>query len=311
MKKYLLPKEGNYYKANLHSHSNYSSGCLTPEEMKKVYKEHGYSVLACTDHNILLKHNELTDEDFLMLNGIEISINEEIVGKELFQCKTCHFCLIAPEPDFDESLPEFKKEYTAECISKIMKYGMEKGFFVTYNHPTWSMESYPQYINYHNMNAMEIYNNECIYVGHDEHNSRVYDDMLRNGERIYCIASDDNHNRNGLDDSFGGFTMIKADKPEYKAIINALKEGNFYASEGPVINDLWIEDSKVHITFEPAREVFITKGIRKNVRITEEGELCSAVFDITEDDIYFRITVVGHGGKKAYTNAYFTDEILK
>ena len=36
MKKFLLPETGNYYKANLHCHTNISDGNLTPEEMKNT-----------------------------------------------------------------------------------------------------------------------------------------------------------------------------------------------------------------------------------------------------------------------------------
>ena len=52
----LLPREGKFYKANLHSHSVISDGRLTPEEMRDFYREHGYSVLAITrfsDHQRL------------------------------------------------------------------------------------------------------------------------------------------------------------------------------------------------------------------------------------------------------------------
>ena len=36
MIKYLLPKEGNFYKANLHCHTTCSDGELTPLEMKNL-----------------------------------------------------------------------------------------------------------------------------------------------------------------------------------------------------------------------------------------------------------------------------------
>ena len=43
MKKYLLPEKGNFYKANLHTHSTISDGKLTPEAVKEAYKElHDY-----------------------------------------------------------------------------------------------------------------------------------------------------------------------------------------------------------------------------------------------------------------------------
>ena len=41
MKKYLLPENGNFYKANLHCHSTNSDGKLTVEELKKIYMEKG------------------------------------------------------------------------------------------------------------------------------------------------------------------------------------------------------------------------------------------------------------------------------
>ena len=46
----------------------------------------------------------------------------------------------------------------------------------------------------------------------------AYDEILRSGKRIYCISTDDNHNRGDepAHDSFGGFTMIKAEKLEYE-----------------------------------------------------------------------------------------------
>ena len=61
MKKYLLPKDGNFYKANLHSHTNVSDGAFCPQDVKKVYLEHGYSIVAFTDHDVLMPHYDLND----------------------------------------------------------------------------------------------------------------------------------------------------------------------------------------------------------------------------------------------------------
>ena len=38
MKKYLLPNDWNFYKANLHCHSTWSDGKHTPAELKELYK---------------------------------------------------------------------------------------------------------------------------------------------------------------------------------------------------------------------------------------------------------------------------------
>ena len=97
MKKYLLPKEGFFYKANLHCHSNFSDGQWSVEEIKENYKAQGYSIVAFTDHNLFLSHSYLTDNSFLALNGVEININDEIYPDKYG--KTCHICMIALDED--------------------------------------------------------------------------------------------------------------------------------------------------------------------------------------------------------------------
>lgn len=77
---YLLSKEGNFYKANLHSHTVFSDGNLTPEHSKEAYQKEGYSIIAFTDHRIYKNHKHLNDENFLALAGYEIDINEK--GKD-------------------------------------------------------------------------------------------------------------------------------------------------------------------------------------------------------------------------------------
>ena len=77
MKKYLLSKEGSFYKANLHCHTNVSDGRLTPKEIKNIFKAKGYSVVAFTDHDVMIPHPELADKDFLPLNGYEMEVSEE------------------------------------------------------------------------------------------------------------------------------------------------------------------------------------------------------------------------------------------
>lgn len=335
MKKYLLPETGKFYKANLHVHSTISDGRWLPQEIKKAYMERGYSIIAYTDHNVMLPHHDLTDENFLALTGVEIDIDEDVTKWSL--TRAWHFCAIALDPEndiqpcfhrteyqqqnaalnkkyvkFDESKPDYVRTYDLDCMNDMLKTFKDSGFFVTYNHPKWSLETYELYMKLENMHAMEVCNSGSWNTGYEERNPKEYDDMLRGGKKIYCIASDDAHMR-GTVDAFGGFTMIKADKLEYKTVTRALTDGNFYASEGPLINELWYEDGKVYVTFSPAREAFITKPVRSAGRVkAEEGKLITeAVFDVEDDDIYFRITVEGADGKRAYTNAYFMDEILK
>ncbi len=332
MRQYLLPKAGQFYKANLHCHTNISDGGMTPLEVKERYVKKGYSVVAYTDHDVMVPHPELCDENFLALNGYEMEINEEIDREFQFK-KACHMCLVALSPDnlnqvcfhrskylvgngekyldqiqYDENEPDYEREYTHACISDMMRRGRENGFFVTYNHPGWSMENYSDYMGYDFMHAMEIYNSESGANGYCSYAEREYDDMLRGGKRIYCIATDDNHGEKG---SFGGFVMIKAPKLEYETITDALVSGNFYASQGPEIYDLWYEDGRIHIKCSPVKQIVLHTGNRRIENLSWlDGTLVNeAEFSVLPDDDYVRITITDGCGKHANTSAYFVDQL--
>ncbi len=335
MRKYLLDSQIPFFKANLHCHSTVSDGDKAPWELKEMYKSEGYSIIAYTDHDILLDNSDLCDKDFLALNGYEIEINQQS-DDEFCKIKTCHLCCIALEQDnliqpcyhrewylfgnapkyrhlikYDESKPDFVREYSADCINKIISECRESGFFVTYNHPSWSLENLSEYGKYVGMNAMEICNYGSLEEGYDDYNEKEYDYILRGGQRIYCMSTDDNHNIRK--DSFGGFTCINSEKLEYRTITSALEKGKFYASQGPEIKELWYEDKKIGIKCSSAAKIVLNTGIRRTeVLYCEEGkDLNEAVFNVTENDNYVRITVTDFSGKHANTNAYFVDELTK
>ena len=334
MKKFLLPENGNFYKANLHCHSTISDGRMTPEEIKEVYKEKGYSIVAYTDHELMIPHHELSDENFLAMTGYEVGVDKRINPGE--PQTTCHICFVALSPDidkhpfynkeknnyawgnaaklaplyakYDENEPDFIKTYSAECVSEMMRIGREKNFFVTYNHPTWSIQNAYDYLPYKGMHAMEIFNNSCLVNGYEDYNPRVYDDFLRSGTRLYCIGADDNH---GTIDACGCYIKIKADKLEYNTIGKALLDGNFYASNGPEIYDLFVEDDKVVVTCSPAAKVTMMTGYRKAGIVRPDGDtpLTRAEFTLNPNQVYFRLTVTDKNGNHACTNAYFIDEL--
>lgn len=331
MRKYLLPEEGSFYKANLHCHSTVSDGRWSPERIKQEYMAKGYSVIAYTDHDVLIPHPELTDEHFVALNGYEMEIDE--VRQDGKQGKTCHMCLIALEPDnvkqvcwhrsrylfgnarnyreqvqfHDES--DYERSFTHECISDMMRRGREAGFYVTYNHPVWSLEDFRDYSGYEGMHAMEICNWGCVVEGYNDYVPQVYDDLLRLGRRIYCIGADDNHN--SIEDSFGAFTVIKAPELTYRAITRALLDGHFYASQGPEIHTLWVEDGRIHIRCSDARKIECNFDIRRAFCAwSRPGEPLQEVsFPLPERASYVRLTVTDFEGNHANTNAYWLDEL--
>lgn len=332
MKKYLLANTKNTYKANLHSHTNISDGKLSPEELKTLYKENGYSVVAYTDHDILIPHHELTDSEFIALSGFEAQFNGHNKYPGNSSEKKCHICFIAKDPDvteqpcwneeyayigncakyrenvaFDKESYGFTRTYTPECINEMVRIAKEKGFFATYNHPAWSLETFEDYTKYSNFDAVEIFNTGSEMLGIASSAPYAYDDMLRCGHRVFAVAADDVHN--GVYDAFAGFVMIRADELKYETITKALEAGDFYASMGPLFHEIYIEDGTLVVRCSDAVWVGVSTDTRKSkCKFSQNGEVLNeAVFSLDFDFKFFRITVKDAHGRFACSNAFFKD----
>ena len=171
-----------------------------------------------------------------------------------------------------------------------------------YNHPYWSLQEYDDYSQLRGCFAMEIYNHGCEVEGYYGYNPQVYDEMLRSGGPVYCVSTDDNHNT--LDDSFGGYVMINADTLEYGAVINALKQGDFYSSQGPEIYEISIEGTKLCIKCSDVDLINVfTDGRRCYVK--KEDGINHAEFELVGNEKYIRVMCRDRLKRDAHSNAYF------
>lgn len=346
MKKILLDENLNFYRANLHCHSTISDGKKTPEELKRFYMDHGYSAVAFTDHEVFIPHNDLTDDNFVALNAIEIDPSGDHSYAE--HPDRCHFCLIAKNDQIkadplyrtwayttiwdgldkwldrtenDPNEPEYDLYYDGDVISGAMKRAHDRGFFVTYNHPDWSRENYTKYSKYSGMDAMEIVNFGCQIAGFDDDNGHCYNDLLNQGKKIFAVATDDNHNwpdDNSIHcDSFGGATVLAAPELSYDALIAALESGSFYATagtsthRGPDFRSIVWEDGKVTVKTSDVRSIStITSSRHSRIALANDGETISeGSFEPSSEAKWFRFVAVDREGYKAYSNAYFVEDI--
>lgn len=321
-RKYLLPNEGTYYKANLHCHTVLSDGHLTADEVKKVYMEQGYSIIAFTDHRKYAWHKELDQEDFLAIAAYEVDINDFEKRKGDFsRLQTYHLNLYDTKPwenseEKEKSVLPERRYRDITYINGYIEEMKEKGFFTCYNHPYWSLQTYDDYKDLRGLFAMEIYNHGCEHDGLYGFNPQSYDEMLRTGQRLFCVATDDNHNcyplEHPLSDSFGGFTMIKAKKLDYENVMEALQKGEFYYSMGPQIYDLYVEDGYLYIKTSDVEKIFVVQEGRNCYKeVAKPGEVITeAKFRLTGQEGYIRIQCRDARGCFAGTNAYFLENIM-
>ncbi len=246
------------FKANLHCHTTCSDGRMTPAQVKEHYKAHGYSVVAFTDHNVLIDHSDLNDESFLALTGIEVDTDSFLYGKKHEFNQTCHLCAIARTPCGVR--PVYRAEqYTGEAIrAKIDEFHRE-GYIVNYNHPQWSAEGPDEFLHYGLFDGMEIYNHSAEVANNNGGGHSEYALALRLMDHpIRCIAADDNHaGLNCEDDSCGGWVVFRAPRLCYADIIDAYDRMSFYASTGPEIHACCIEDGTLVLDCSPVRRVHV------------------------------------------------------
>ena len=329
----ILIGEKKQFKANLHSHSTLSDGAFSPEELKRIYKERGYSILAITDHDCPYNHSALTEDDFLMLTGYEATVRVDPDNKYDIYAPEIHINLFAKEadnislidfapihckhllknPEHFKNVPVFStgeaRIYGVDYVNKFVEKAKELGYICSHNHPSWSLEEDETVYKYQGFFSMEIRN----YISR-EYNADLYEKLLRKGRKIFCHGADDNHNRPPLDsrysDSFGAFTYVLADSLDYDSVFSALENGDFYASSGPVIHELKIEDGKAFIKTSPADSIWMYFGAKhKGLVYDESGDgIAEAVFEIPDDAPFVRFSVYDKNGGSADTRGFFREE---
>ncbi len=335
---YLISPLKKQYKANLHGHSTHSDGRRTPEELKELYKGHGYSILAITDHESPKSRSYLDDPDFITITGYEAYIrhNKEAVHNSyeseihlnLFARDPANEALVCYNPNYcryhtDEQKQAYQKvgsqrtrEYTVEYINEFIRTARENGYIVSYNHPWWSMEPESDVLQYEGLFSMEMCNYACYLIsGGLEYNAPLYDKLLTAGKRIFCHSADDTHGKQPIDsprfDSFGGFAMIMPDAFTYDAIFRAMETGEMYSSMGPVFHEVSMDGNRIHIECSDVSRIAVFTGSKAPYRkLAEKGEtITSADFEIEDRAKYVRVSIVDDQGRYADTRGFFRDEL--
>lgn len=341
MRQYLLPETGSFFKVNMHSHSTYSDGNQTPEEIKAAYLEKGYSAVAFTEHEMMYDFSCLTDEHFVAITSYEYAVNSKenplsAIYEGAPHCfdhiETVHLNLYSKDPHdtrmvcfnpkyvwgnaknhLDKATfvgePDYLRQYTAESLNEVIRAARERGMLVVYNHPNWSLNNYNVYSKLEGLSGFEIINGGSNRGSDMDYAPHVYADFARAGKRMVCVAGDDNH---GLGARETGWTMVKAESLSYENLMNGIEKGNCYASNGPEIHDLYVEDGKVYITTSEAVGIYYyTAGRRIGCALAgaDGAPVTQAVFPIKHEDYFFRIAVKDAHGNHASTRYYYFDEL--
>jgi Rieske Fe-S protein len=282
-------QNGQWYKANLHTHTTLSDGGETPAQRVQRYKEKGYAVLALTDHGKTNDVTGLTAKDFLVISGMETHPLCPLPGIEYHLV-----CLNVPH---GFTIPE-----DADAATRIAMVKKAGGEFI-YAHPYWCGHTINHILMTKGFIGIEVYNATCTKIGKG-FSSVQWDDLLALGMVTPAVAVDDCH---GGRDMFMGWTMIKARDLALGSIMAALKSGCYYASCGPTIEDFRLQDGKFFVHCSPAAEIHLMcNGYYGRSLYADEGpDLTYSEMPASPEIQYLRAEVVDRQGRRAWTNPLF------
>ncbi|MCD6321560.1 MAG: CehA/McbA family metallohydrolase [Clostridiales bacterium] len=299
MRQLAFEGKGKFYKGNLHAHTEISDGKRPVAEVVDIYKNLGYDFLAITDHNILFKSDEFNDILYIV-PGLEIH------SVEPNSARTHHMVALTTYDNGKISHGQVfnNVEWTdsVQSLNGVCNMMVPEGFQMIYCHSMWSRTEPNEFRNPKLM-AMEIYNGVCDVMCDQGYQLTHWDNILRSGMKMWGIASDDCH---GMDSHYGrGFVMVKSQNLTDHGILKALKDGAFYASQGPEIYDFYIEGENAVVKCSPAMKItFITYEYRgRCFRYDSPATEASMIFN--KGINYIRVEITDENGKKAWTNPLF------
>lgn len=284
---------GRFWTGNLHCHSTLSDGTMPLPEVVAAYRNQGYDFVSVTDHFVVADTRPFRTEDFTTLLGAELHDDSTAIGT--------HLCInVIGIP------PGFEAPRGVETVDAMARRALEAGAFVTFACPYWSGIGVEDVLRIPGIHAVEIYSETCSGLNDRGDSWHLVDGAAARGRRLTGLAVDDAHFRE-WPDWFAAWVEVKTTSLDPDALLDALKGGRFYSTQGPKILDLALEDGQIRVDCTPARAV-IFGGYGPASDRAHGVSLTSARVPIDQfRGSYVRVTVIGLDGKRAWSNPIWLD----
>jgi hypothetical protein len=227
-----------WYRGDLHSHTRFSDGDLSPAELLATAGQEGLDFFAITDHNSLAAYAEFGDTgDLLVLPGIEVTLPQghfNVFGVSSRQEWTDEICTGPHEVPLPARFPS---------TSALMAHTAATGLLNSLNHPflePWEWRD----------RALELRHLACLEIWNDPSwpdnalaNPRAvafWTELLNAGYRLTAVGGSDYHRpkpRPGEEKPAERLglpaTYVQAGSLTVAALLEALRRHRAYVSMGP------------------------------------------------------------------------------
>jgi hypothetical protein len=298
---------GRFWRGNLHTHSTLSDGVRSPETVVGAYKDAGYDFVMLTEHFIahfdwpLADTRAFRSADFTTLIGAELHAPKTTAGE--------YWHIVAAGLPLD-----FAPAGDEETGPEIARRAHAAGAFVGIAHPAWSQLTIEDAGSIECAHAVEIYNHGCATECDRGDGLYLLDQLLTSGRRVSAFATDDAHF--AFPDHFGGWVQVKADSLDPDALLEALKQGHYYSSQGPQIHDIAISGNELTVSCSPVDTIAVVCGNSRTEqrmgRAITEATLDLAKLDESwfpsDPSLWLRVVVIDNAGKRAWSNPIWRDQ---
>ncbi len=295
---FALP--GRFYRGNTHTHSTQSDGVLTLEGRFAAYRDRGYDFLVMTDHFEVSEVDGYSREGFLAISGIELHPYNPYGGERY------HFVGIGVTRLIDSE---------TMTPNDVLAAVNEQGGLAVLAHPYWSGHTLSDYVDLRGYIGLEVYNTTCCVSIGKGFSETHWDDLLDRVGPVVGLAVDDTHKETS--DAYQGWVMVKATELSVPAILEALRSGAFYSTQGPEIRDLRVEPTHegpcLRVETSPTkRVVFKARASSGSCIDASDGQLVErAECVMRAEHRYLRVEVTAADGTKAWSNPFYVSDYLQ
>jgi hypothetical protein len=302
-------QEKRWYKGNTHTHTVNSDGDSTPDEVVRWYREHKYHFLVLSDHNFLTEVTGLNAvfgaaEKFLLIPGEEVSDD--------FQKKPIHINGL----NLKQTVKPQHGDSVANTIQNNVNAIRKAEGAPHVNHPNFHWA-----IGANDLKAVKNLRLFEIYNGHPTVNNlggggflgleAMWDEILSTGMQLYGIAVDDAHFfKTPWDKTKAtpghGWVMVRATRLGATEILQALEQGDFYASTGVTLKDFQADEKAIRLEIAPEpQSKYTAQFIGQWGKVLQETTANPAVYTFKGDEVYVRAKISESNGKAAWTQPVF------
>jgi predicted metal-dependent phosphoesterase TrpH len=300
----LLRRAGErFFRGNLHCHSTRSDGLREPEEVAAAYRQAGYDFIVLSDHFEAEYDWQVTDT-----SGLRTADFTTIIGAELSSAawdeRNVYWVTASGLPlDFDTP--------PSGDHAAAIERAHDAGAFVVMLHPGLNnlpLAAIGELRAFDAVDAVEIYNHNMATGANADHSIGAYmlDGLLERGRRLLLSAGDDAHFARASD-RFGGWVEVSAETLDPDALLESLKAGAYYSTQGPRIERLERDGDRLRVSTSPAFCIALSGGgdhwLDGAEQLEESGQVREATFDLTPfHSSYCRVTVIDADGRRAWSN---------